>query len=96
MPTANEYEIAFYKRETGSASNNLQDLKRAYYNLRVNNDPKQSVADKELAYLRTKTGRTTGSIADLQAVYWAGVIGANRGSGQQARSDYYRLAPSGH
>lgn len=95
MTTANEYEIAFYKRETGSASNDYNDLRKAYYDLRVGVNPKTSVEDKELAYLRTKTGLQTGSLADLRRVYWAATIGANRGSGQQDRYDYYRLAAAG-
>lgn len=94
--TAIEYEIAFYKRETGSSSNNYQELRKLYYDLRVGVNSKTSTDDKELAYLRTKTGLTTGSKTDLQRAYWASVIGANRGAGQQDRYDYYRLAPVGH
>jgi len=94
MATVTEYEIAFYKRETSSLLNNIQDLKKAYYTLKVTGIG--SVADKELSYLRTKTGFVTGSITDLQASYWAIVIGANKGAGQQARYDYYRLAPVGN
>ncbi len=96
MTTAAEYEIAFYKRETSSTVGDLKDLKKLYYDLRVGVNSKTSTQDKELAYLRTKTGLTTGSIRDLQAVYWASVVGANKGAGQQARYDYYRLAPVGH
>lgn len=95
MPTANEYEIAFYKRETGLTTGTIQGLKKAYYDLRVGVNSKTSVEDKELAYLRTKTSLAKGSLADLQQVYWAATIGANKGAGQQARYDYYRLAAVG-
>lgn len=94
MTTTNEYEIAFYKRETGSPMVTIQGLKKAYYDSKVGGT--NSVASKELSYLRTKTGLTTGSIADLQRVYWATVIGANKGAGPSARNEYYKNAPGGH
>lgn len=51
---------------------NLTDGERHYFGAAT---PSQSTGDARLAFLRTATGKSTGSLADLEAAYFQSLSG---------------------